>query len=352
MCTDSAGDHGATAVAGPPPGAWLDLEPPVTFTLDPVDAVTVTTLMDNVIDVQSPRQGPAVRPTAGDVPRRDVATMVGGDGPDALVAEHGFSVLVTVTKGDRSRTLLFDTGTTPDGVVGNMRRLGVDPTSIEAVVCSHGHYDHTAGLAGLADVLGPRNLPVVLHPHFWRRRRLAVPGGEPRELPTTSRRALGEAGFEVVEDPRPSFLLDGSVLVTGEVARTTGYEPGMPAQQAWGDGRWEPDQLVLDDQALVVEVRGKGLVVVTGCGHAGVVNICRWARRLTGERPVHAVVGGFHLNGPVFEPLLPRVLDDLAAIGPRHLVPGHCTGWRAHHALATRFGDAYVPCSVGARLEL
>lgn len=350
MCTEPAAAHGAATLAGPPPEIWLDLEPPVEFDLEPVDAVSVTVLMDNIIDVQSPSAGPAHRPTAGDVPTRPVATMVGGGGPDALVAEHGFSVLVTVTKGDRRHTILFDTGTTPAGVVGNMRRLEVDPSAIEAIVCSHGHYDHTAGLDGLADALGPRNLPVLLHPHFWRRRRLTVPGREPREMPTTSRRALEDVGFEVVEDPHPSFLLDGAVLVTGEVARTTGYEPGMPSQQAWLDDGWTSDPVVLDDQALVVDVRDKGLVVITGCGHAGVVNICRWARRLTGERPVHAVIGGFHLNGPVFEPLVPRVLDDLAAIGPDYVVPGHCTGWRAQHALAGRFADAYVPCSVGTRL--
>jgi 7,8-dihydropterin-6-yl-methyl-4-(beta-D-ribofuranosyl)aminobenzene 5'-phosphate synthase len=73
-------------------------------------------------------------------------------------------------------------------------------------------------------------------------------------------------------------------------------------------GRWEPDPLVLDDQALVVDVKDKGLLIVTGCGHAGVVNICRYARRLTGDRPVYAIMGGFHLNGPIFEPLIPASL--------------------------------------------
>ena len=103
---------------------------------------------------------------------------------------------------------------------------------------------------------------------------------------------------------RPSFLLGGSVLVTGEVARTTGYEPGFPPQDAWLDGAWAPDPLVLDDQALMINVSGKGLVVLTGCGHAGIVNICRYARRLTGDQPLYAAMGGFHLNGPLFEPLI------------------------------------------------
>ena len=159
------------------------------------------------------------------------------------------------------------------------------------------------------------NLPVLIHPHFWRRRRVAIPGRDPMEIPTTSRSALTGAGFDVIEEGHPSFLFQRSVLVTGEVPRTTGYEPGFPPQQAWLGGRWEPDPLVLDDQALIVDIRDKGLLVITGCGHAGVVNICRYARRLTRERPVYAVLGGFHLNGPLFEPLIPQVLGDLADLG-------------------------------------
>ncbi|HEY6480769.1 MAG TPA: MBL fold metallo-hydrolase, partial [Streptosporangiaceae bacterium] len=141
--------------------------------------------------------------------------------------------------------------------------------------------------------------------------------------------------------------LDRSVLITGEVPRVTGYEPGFPPQQARIGGRWEPDPLVLDDQALIVSVAGKGLVVITGCGHAGVVNIARYASALTGGQPLHALIGGFHLNGPVFEPLIPRVLSDLAALDPGFLVPAHCTGWRAQHAMSARFPEAYVPNSVG-----
>ena len=166
-----------------------------------------------------------------------------------------------------------------------MRRLAIDPADIEVIVCSHGHLDHTGGFDGLIRRLGGTvKLPVVIHPHFWRRRRLRLPGLEDFELPTTSRRALLEAGFEIIEERQPSFLFERSVLVTGEVARTSGYEPGFPPQQAWVDGAWQPDPLVLDDQALIVDIKDKGLLVITGCGHAGIVNICRYARRLTKEQ--------------------------------------------------------------------
>ena len=109
---------------------------------------------------------------------------------------------------------------------------------------------------------------------------------------------------------------------------------------------------MLDEQAIVINVRDKGLIVLTGCGHAGIVNICRYARRLTGDQPLYAAMGGFHLNGPAFEPLIPRVLDDLAEMSPQVLVPAHCTGWRAQHAMARRFGEAFIPNTVGSRFLL
>ncbi|HUZ51200.1 MAG TPA: MBL fold metallo-hydrolase [Streptosporangiaceae bacterium] len=345
MCDDAHAQH-------QPAPVLHDFEPVVPVPLEPVDSVELLSLMDNLTDVFMPDQGPAKRVGPAIAATRPAALMAEGWAPDALIAEHGFSLLVTVTKAGRAHRILFDAGTSPDGVVENMRRLDVDPGSIEAIVCSHGHFDHTTGLDGLIRAVGQVNMPVLIHPHFWRRRRMLIPGAEPREVPTTSRQALTGAGFEIIEDRQPSFLLDGSVLITGEVPRVTGYEPGFPPQQAWLGGKWEPDPLVLDDQALIVNVAGKGLVVITGCGHAGVVNICRYASRLTGDRPLYAVIGGFHLNGPLFEPLIPRVLDDLGALNPSVLVPAHCTGWRAGHAMAARFGDAYIPNSVGTRFSL
>jgi 7,8-dihydropterin-6-yl-methyl-4-(beta-D-ribofuranosyl)aminobenzene 5'-phosphate synthase len=329
-----------------------DFEPRVQFDLEAVDSVTVTTLMDNVADMLMTDHGPAKRVPMGAAGRRPAATMEGGQTADALIAEHGFSALVTVTKDGRQHRILFDTGVSPDGILDNMRRLEVDPSDIEVIVCSHGHFDHTAGLDGLIRRLGTVNLPVLIHPHFWRRRRVAIPGRDAMEIPTTSRRALIDAGFDVIEERQPSFLFERSVLITGEVARTSGYEPGFPPQQAWVDGDWQPDPQVLDDQALIVDVKDKGLLVITGCGHAGVVNICRYARRLTKDRPLYTVMGGFHLGGPLFEPLIPRVLDDLGAMSPSVVVPAHCTGWRAQHAMAARFGEAFIPNTVGTRFEL
>jgi 7,8-dihydropterin-6-yl-methyl-4-(beta-D-ribofuranosyl)aminobenzene 5'-phosphate synthase len=321
--------------------------------LEPVDAVTVTTLVDNVADLLLADEGPATRvPFARavdpDVPAR---FLEGGRTGDALRAEHGFSALVTIEKAGRTTRVLFDAGLTPDGLVKNMRRLELSPHDINIIVLSHGHWDHTTGMDGLVRALGRANVPVLIHPDFWSRRRVALPGREPVELPSTSKPALEGAGFEIVEQQQPSFLLDGSLLVTGEVDRTTDFEQGHPLFQAYRDGSWQPDPLILDDQALVANVKDRGLVVVTGCGHSGIVNILRYVRKLTGEDRIHAVVGGFHLSGRLFEPIIAPTCDALADLAPDYLVPSHCTGWRATHAIAAAFPAAFIQNSVGTRFE-
>jgi len=320
--------------------------------LEPVDSVTVTTLVDNVTDILLADAGPATRPPFALAARGSVsARVLEGPTGDALRAEHGFSCLVTIEKAGRTTRILFDAGLTPDGLVENMRRLDIPAGDIDIIVLSHGHWDHTTGMHGLVRELTRTNVPVLIHPEFWSRRRVAIPGRDPVELPSTSKHALEGAGFEIVEQRQPSFLLDGSLLVTGEVDRTTEFERGFPVHEACKDGRWQPDPLILDDQALVANVRGRGLVVLTGCGHSGIVNILRYVRKVTGEERIHAVLGGFHLSGAFFEKIIEPTCEALGDFSPDHLVPSHCTGWRAVHAIAARFPEAFIQNSVGTRFE-
>jgi 7,8-dihydropterin-6-yl-methyl-4-(beta-D-ribofuranosyl)aminobenzene 5'-phosphate synthase len=205
---------------------------------------------------------------------------------------------------------------------------------------------------GVIQSLGRTNLPVLIHPDFWSRRRVVIPGREPIEIPSTSKSALRGAGFEIVEEKQPSFLFDSALLITGEVDRTTDFERGFPVHQALREGEWRPDPLILDDQAAVLHVRNKGLVVLTGCGHAGIVNTVRYAQKLTGVERVYAVIGGFHLGGPLFEPIIPNICAAFADLAPQVMVPAHCTGWKAMKALADTLPEAYIPNSVGTRFEL
>jgi 7,8-dihydropterin-6-yl-methyl-4-(beta-D-ribofuranosyl)aminobenzene 5'-phosphate synthase len=320
--------------------------------LAPVDALTITVLVDNVTDILLVDEGPAQRPRIGSGPRVPAPMLEGGEAFDALRAEHGFAAMVTATRAGREHRLLFDTGITQDGLVENMRRLELSPSDAEAIVLSHGHFDHVGGMQGLVRELGTTNLPLFLHPDAWNKRRIALPGREPVRIASPSRSAIQGAGFQIVEEGQPSFVLDGALLVTGEVDRTTSFEQGLaPSHQAYHDGVWRPDQLVLDDQALVANLRGKGLVVLTGCSHAGIINTLRYVRRLTGADRLHAVVGGFHLSGPRFEPLIDPTCDAFADFAPDYLVPAHCTGWKASNALAARFPGSFLQSAVGTRFE-
>jgi len=310
--------------------------------LEPVEKIRVTILMDNVTDLLLADQGAVTRFNAPKSLARSV--------PEGLVAEHGFSALVRFEKDGRERTLLFDTGVSPTGMVENMRRLGLSLQDVEVIVLSHGHWDHVTGMEGVTRALGRAGLPVMIHPEFWSRRRIRFPGLDPAELPSTSRSALEGAGFEIVEERQPSFLLDGSVLITGEVDRTTAFETGFQGHDAFRDGDWEPDPLILDDQALVVRLP-EGLVVLSGCGHAGIVNTVRYAQKLTGERQIAAVIGGFHLSGPMFEPIIGPTIAAFDELSAGLLVPAHCTGWKAVHQLAARFPDAFVQSTVGTTVE-
>lgn len=318
--------------------------------LTPVDGVTVHSIMDNVSDALLANRGPAQR-TRGNA-RAAFAMTVEGLGPDSLQAEHGFSALIDLQVDGARRRVLFDTGVSERGAAENLRRLELDAKDVEAIVLSHGHYDHTMGLHGLTAELGPRNLPLVLHPEAWSRRRLQIEGRESLELPTLSVSALQGAGFDVVEEEQPSFLLEGRLLITGEVDRTTDFETGMPRQEALHDGVWSPDPLIRDDQAAVLHVRGRGLVVLTGCGHAGIVNIVRHARRLTGIDELYAVMGGFHLPDDAEAEVIPLTCAALGEFAPEVIVPAHCTGWRAVHLLAQLYPDAFIQNAVGTRFDL
>jgi 7,8-dihydropterin-6-yl-methyl-4-(beta-D-ribofuranosyl)aminobenzene 5'-phosphate synthase len=327
------------------------------ISLEPVDRVEITVLMDNVTDPLLVDQEGVARmnwPKAlvGGLPTAGASVSPGTGVPDALIAEPRFSALVRIDKDGRKRTLLFDTGVSPNGMVENMRRLGIEAADVEVIVLSHGHWDHVTGMEGLVRVLGRTHLPVMIHPEFWNRRRISFPGLEPAELPSTSRAALEEMGFAIVEERQPSFLLDGAVLITGEVDRTTAFETGFQGHEALRDGRWRADPLILDDQALVVRLRDRGLVVLSGCGHAGIVNTVRYARALTGIDAVAAIIGGFHLSGPMFERIIAPTVDALAELSPSLLVAAHCTGWKAVHQLAMRLPDAFVMSTVGTTIAL
>jgi len=314
------------------------------------DSIEITTLVDNQIDallggdeeVRRKPWGPRVHNPFVDAP--EVAT--------TLHAEHGFSALVTLVHGGERRRLLFDAGVSPTGLIENMDRMGLDAKEIEALALSHGHFDHTGGIAGLVERLGRPGMPMIVHPAAYTQRRSAPPGATPTPLPPPSRSALEGAGFDLIETADPSLIYEDRILITGEVPRATPFENGFPFFQRQTADGWEPEPHLMDDQALIANVKGKGLVVLTGCGHSGIVNIVERAQALTGVDRVHAVLGGFHLNGAFFEPVLGPTVDAFREMAPNVIVPGHCTGYRAQMAIAEAFPEAYVQNAVGTTFVL
>lgn len=266
-----------------------------------------------------------------------------------LRAEHGYSLYVTVRNADSEMSLLYDAGMGRDTLLHNLDVLGIDPTALRALVLSHGHADHHGGLEGMAGRLGRWRLPLVLHPDAWRQRRVVFPGGAGLPMLPPSRADLESVGVEVVDERGPSLLLDGLLLLTGQVERTTSFEKGFPLQEVHTPAGWEPDPWIWDDQAVVVNVRGRGLVVLSSCSHAGIVNVLRQARQLTGVEEIHAMVGGLHLTGALFEPLITPTIQHLAEMKPDVIVPGHCTGWAAVQAVAEAMPEAYIKTAVGTR---
>ncbi len=317
--------------------------PQQTISLSPVDAVRVTLVMDNTFDVLM----------AGNEVVRRFPLRLDFFEHETPLAEHGFSALIEVERDGRTGVVLFDTGVSRTGILRNLDVLGINARDIQAIVLSHGHADHAMGLPGLIDRLGSRNVPLILHPDAYLERRVILPTGEElQRLPPPRKSDLEREHIALIEEAGPSMLVDDMLLVSGEVARTTRFETGFPIHQARRQGVWEPDPLIMDDQCAIANVRDKGLVIVTGCGHSGIINVIRNAQLLTGVPAIYAVVGGFHLSGAMFESRIPPTIAALQAIGPRFVMPGHCTGWIATHQIARTMPDAFVANSVGTTLSL
>jgi 7,8-dihydropterin-6-yl-methyl-4-(beta-D-ribofuranosyl)aminobenzene 5'-phosphate synthase len=312
------------------------------ISLKAVDRVEILSVMDNSIDVLMGSTAVAKRLRRS----RDALSK------PQLRAEHGVSMLVTTYEGGNKDSFLFDTGVTIDGVLHNMDVLEVKGNELHAVVLSHGHTDHTRGLIGFIKRYGRPRVPIVLHPDAYLKRKNIQPDGHESEHIPPSKRDLEAENVEIIEERGPSMVIGGRALVTGQIPRTTPFEKGSPAQVAWIDGKWQPDPWIHDDQAIVLNVKNKGLVVLTGCGHAGVVNTVKCARDLTGVNPIHAVIGGFHLTGPTFEPIIAPTIQALKEFNPSIIVPQHCTGWKATHLIAQEFPTAFIPNSVGTTMVI
>ena len=311
--------------------------------LKEVDCVEVLTLIDNYTEALLESTKVAIRlpETKGE----EIPT-------DTLVAEHGLSLLVTVHRGHESRTLLLDTGHTQMGLLHNMDILEVNPDDIEVIVLSHAHMDHTGSLYPLLDKMS-RPMTLAVHPDafMFPRFRELKDGRRVRFPRTLIKEELVGRNVDILDTKTPTMILNNMVMITGEVARTTPFEKGLPDAFIERNGKLEDDPIT-DDQSLVIHLRGKGLVIVTGCCHAGIINTVLHARKVTGVQKVHGLLGGFHLTGSSAGPLIDSTIEELVKVEPKILVPMHCTGWEAANRISMIFPDAFILNSVGTRIML
>jgi 7,8-dihydropterin-6-yl-methyl-4-(beta-D-ribofuranosyl)aminobenzene 5'-phosphate synthase len=296
------------------------------------DRVEITVLVDNYIDLFVPSQKSV-----------DVRPPFALDRP--LLAEHGLSCYIRIFSGAKEHAVLMDTGLSCGCMLHNALQLGINAGQTEAVVLSHGHFDHVGGLSSLLQMTG-HQVPLVVHPDAFLRRRLRSPGKEPVNLPQLDAVSLKQDGADLLMRPGPSLLASGHILITGEIERTVPFEKGFPGMEALVGNTWVPDQIA-DDQGIVINIKDKGLIVISGCAHAGIINTIRCAQNLTGVDHIYAVVGGFHLTGPLFAPVIAPTIDAMKQINPDYIIPMHCTGWNAINMFFSALPEACILNTVG-----
>jgi len=282
------------------------------------------------------------------------------------IAEHGFSALVHLEKENQNGidtnvtgcSFLFDAGVSENGVIHNADRFGVDFEHIDGIILSHGHFDHFMGLLNVIGRIHSRRSDVIVnlytHPDAFLRRWLILPDGKRAKMPILDEKQLQQLGVNIQKNSGVRLLptYDSPfLLITGEIPRETSFEKGFPfhyAEESDSDTSLRLDPLVKDDQALVVNIKNKGLVILTACGHSGIVNTINYAKKITGINKIHAIVGGFHLPaGGIYEDAIEPTLEELVKNEIDYIIPCHCTGWKATNRIIATFGEKFIPTGVG-----
>ncbi|MBN1402281.1 MAG: MBL fold metallo-hydrolase [Anaerolineae bacterium] len=260
-----------------------------------------------------------------------------------LLAEHGFAALIDLR--DAGVRILWDAGATSTALMGNMQTMEIDPTQIDAIALSHGHFDHTGAVPEALRAIG-RPTPLIAHPtvfrEHWAIDREGQAHGPIHPAPASEWEA---AGAEIVLSTGP-YRLGPGCWTTGYVPRKTFEQAGVPKGRYTKEGGEMIPDHVDDDQAIAIHVAGKGLVVVAGCAHAGILNTIYAAQEISGVDRVWAAMGGFHL-GRTPEEEMQRTIDGVAALEPKLIVPEHCTGFEAIRRFAEQMPEAFSLGLVG-----
>lgn len=306
-----------------------------------MERMEILTLQDNYFDALIGDSSEMVQRA---IPVKDMEVK------NTLLAEHGFSSLVTISRKNESQSLLFDFGFSSFGAAFNADALDLDLSIVDALVLSHGHLDHTGGLKALVSKTGKKDLPLILHPVAFREQRF-IKMSQPLKFkfPSFTLEKAAEANVSLVETCDPYPLLDNTALFLGTIPRQTDFEKGAPNFFFIEDGEEKPD-MIEDDTALVVNIRDRGLIILSGCAHSGIINTINHAKKVTGQEKVLAVIGGFHLTGPAMAQVIDPTIEALRQIDPEYIVPTHCTGRQAALKIEQAFPDKFLLNMTGTKL--
>lgn len=310
--------------------------------MNALDRVEILTLQDNYIDMTATDNSEMIR-RAG--------ARKAGETRKSVLAEHGFSAVIRTTAGDRTRTMLFDFGFSEIGAAFNARTLGVPMGEIEAIALSHSHSDHMGGFRDLVGMIGKPGIELVVHPAAFKAPRyVKFDGGKSKsQHPPFTRGMTEAASVKVVATKEPWPMLGGDVLFLGEIPRRTPFETGLP-DAYYEEGGVEKKDIIDDDTSLVMNLKGKGLIILSGCAHSGIINTVTRACEATGISAVHVVMGGFHLNRPPSDPLVVQTVEALRKIAPRYIVPTHCTGRKSIQQIEAVMPESFLLNMAGTRL--
>jgi 7,8-dihydropterin-6-yl-methyl-4-(beta-D-ribofuranosyl)aminobenzene 5'-phosphate synthase len=303
------------------------------------ERITITVLADNLVDTTRPNEKIAIRAARG-----SSAT------DNAMHGEHGLAYLIETTVGGAAHAGMFDFGSDGPGVLKNMGLLKIDLSKIEAMAISHDHWDHQAALL---DILKARKsefrsgIPLYVGEHFFEGTYSRQPNGNMISLTSLKREELEALGVvKVVQISGPTSLIPGAYL-PGRVERVTDYEKIAPSFVAKKGDEVVPETFT-GEQALVLNAKGKGLIVLSACAHRGIVNTVRHAQKMTGIDKVHMVMGGFHMTGARPE-IIQKVVADIKAVNPDYVVPTHCTGFETIAAFAKEMPNQFILNTTGTK---
>lgn len=305
--------------------------------LHEVDRLTVTVITDNYYDALRP-------PTKVSTPFHSK--------PGAVIhAEHGLSYHVQTEIDGVTSSLFFDYGMDPAGMIHNVEILNIEVSTISAMVLSHAHFDHWGGLMGLLRHYGsriPRGTPLYVGEETFARRFALRPSDtEPQDLGALERDEVEKLGIvHVVEVREPLEIVPGG-YVTGRVPRVTDYEKGNPNLFIQRGDTLEQD-FFEGELAMVFIVKGRGLVILSGCAHVGIVNIVKHARNMTGLIKIHAILGGFHLVNAQSS-LVDRYMEDIKGFAPDYIIPTHCTGFETVMRFAREMPGQFILNTAGTK---